>query len=330
MKRLSIAGMLACAALSLLGPAAARAQAPVTVKLGIAYPNVDTLPLYVGREQGYFADERLVVEATALASGDKIAFALLGGSIDIASYTPDWFIRAVEKGGSDLKIVMGASNDLIFSMVVPTSVDSYADLKGKRVGVSTVKAADAYLVKKMFAAHGIGEAEFVPIQAGSSPERSAALRAGSLAATLITPPIDQRVIDEGGFKRLDISTNVVKHYAWHSQTVRGDWAKANKPVLVGYIRAWIKGTRWLHDPANKEAVVKIMVRELKTEDRYARTSYEMFFGPTASVAKDAAVDFAGYEALLKDMIAQGQMSGPPAPQKYIDTAYWEAAHGSMK
>jgi ABC-type nitrate/sulfonate/bicarbonate transport system substrate-binding protein len=137
----------------------------------------------------------------------------------------------------------------------------------------------------VLAAYGLAKADYVLIQAGSSPERAAALRAGSLSATLITPPIDQRILDEGGFRRLDLSTDVIARYAWGAEAVREDWARDHKPTLLAYMRAWIKSSRWLHDPKNKEDVIRILARETKTEDRYARAMYDLYYGPNAAAVQ---------------------------------------------
>lgn len=149
--------------------ALAEGKAPAKIIVGTSYPGIDAIPIYVAREQGYFRDENVAVDLISLATGDKIAFALLGGSINIARYTPDWIIRAIEKGGSKLKIVLGSNNTLLFSLIAAKDIQSYADLKGKRIGVSTIAAADATLVKRMFAAHGLAPADYILIQAGSSP-----------------------------------------------------------------------------------------------------------------------------------------------------------------
>jgi ABC-type nitrate/sulfonate/bicarbonate transport system substrate-binding protein len=321
--------LLAC----LAQPHASLAQpaAPVTLKIGISYPGVEDMPLYVAQREGYLRDEHLAVELIALSSGDKIAFALLGQSIELAVYTPDWFIRAMDKSDAKLKVVLGSTNDLIFNLIVAKEIGSYADLKGKRIGVSTIKAADAYLVRKMMAAHGMAESDYILIQAGSSPDRAAALKAGSLSGTLLTPPSDQRILDEGGFERLDLSSSVLSHYAWQSSTVREDWARANKPVLVGYIRAWIKGSRWLRDPKNEAATLEIMARELRLPEIYARSLYDRYYGPQAlGVTPDGVLDVAGYQALLKDLADQGQIAAPPSPpDRYVDTSYWEEARRTI-
>jgi ABC-type nitrate/sulfonate/bicarbonate transport system substrate-binding protein len=315
------------AATSVFAPAGARDPETFTIRIGTAYPGIESMPVYVARQNGYFRDEHLSIDLTYLATGDKIAFALLGGSVNIARYTPDWFIRAVEKGGSRLKLVLGSGNSLIFSLLVPNTVKGYADLKGGRIGVSAIAAADTSIIIKMFAAHGLSKGSYSLIQAGSSPERAAALRAGSLAATLITPPHDQRIIDEGGFNRLDRSTDVIPRYAWGAEAVREEWASANAPKLVGYIRAWIKAFRFLRDPGNKEAVIQLLAREARIDDHYARGMYDLYYGPDAiTVEKDGKPDLVGYQVMLNDMIDRGMIGAPaPSPDKFVDWTYWEKA-----
>jgi ABC-type nitrate/sulfonate/bicarbonate transport system substrate-binding protein len=315
-----------------VSPGLAEDKAPTKITVGTAYLSIDAVPIFVARENGYFREEKISVDLITLATGDKIAFALLGGSIDIARYTPDWIIRAIDKGGSNLKIVLGSNNTLLFALIARNEVQSYADLKGKRLGVSTIAAADATILKRMMAAHGLAPSDYILIQAGSSFERGAALRAGSLSATLLSPFVDKKVLDDGGSRRLDLSTNVVSHYAWGGEAVREDWAKANKPLLLSYMRAWIKASRWSRDPANADAVVRILARDIKMEDRYARYMYDTYLGPQGLPAtKDGAFDRLGYEALLKDMAEAGQIGPPvPSPDKFLDASYWEQARNSLK
>jgi ABC-type nitrate/sulfonate/bicarbonate transport system substrate-binding protein len=323
---------MALACVPIMVNAFAQDAGVATVRVGTAYPGPEEMPVFLARDNGYFRDEHLSVSLTYLSTGDKIAYALLSGSIDIARYTPDWFIRAVMKGGSNVKIVLGSSNVLTFSLIVPKSVNGYADLKGKRIGVSTIAAADTSVVIKMLAAHGLKRGDYSLIQAGSSPERAAALHAGSLGATLLSPPADQRLIDDGGFKRLDFSTNVIPHYAWGAETISEDWAKANKPKLVAYMRAWIKAFRFLHDPNNKEAVIKLLAREGKIDDHYAHTTYDIYYGPKATApAKDGKLEPLDYQVMIADMVERGQIDPPPpSPDKFLDTSYWDEAERTLR
>jgi ABC-type nitrate/sulfonate/bicarbonate transport system substrate-binding protein len=336
MKLLSgILAILGNAALSCLwcAPALlAQDSAPAPIKYAIPFPEVELMPLYAAQDQACFRDEKLAVEVYALSSGDKITLALVSGSIDIAIYTPDWFVRAIEKGDAPIKIVIGGSNVPVYSLIVAKEIASYADLKGKRIAVSTVKASDAYLIRKMLAAQGLKEPDYGLIQAGSSADRAAALKAGSVSATLMIPPFDQRMVDEEGFKRLDVSTSVVTHYAWLSQAVRQDWARGNRAQLIGFIRCWMKGTRWLYDPKNKDAAIRILSKELKIENRFAKIAYDTYFGSkTVTVAKDGEVDVVGLQEIINAIAEQGDV-GPPIPkaEKYLDLSYWEEARKTLK
>jgi ABC-type nitrate/sulfonate/bicarbonate transport system substrate-binding protein len=336
MKLLSrIFAILGNAALSCLwcAPALlAQDAAPVTIKYAIPFPEVELMPLYAAQDQACFRDEKLAVEVYALSSGDKITLALVSSSIDIAIYTPDWFVRAIERGDAPIRIVIGGSNVPVYSLIVAKEIATYADLKGKRIAVSAVKASDAYLIRKMLAAHGLKEPDYGLIQAGSSADRAAALKAGSVSATLMIPPFDQRMVDEEGFKRLDVSTSVVTHYAWLSQAVRQDWARSNKASLIGFIRCWIKGTRWLYDPKNKDAAIRILSKELKIENRFAQIAYDTYFASKAvTVAKDGEVDLVGLQEIINAIAEQGDV-GPPIPkaEKYLDLSYWEEARTTLK
>jgi ABC-type nitrate/sulfonate/bicarbonate transport system substrate-binding protein len=318
------------ATVSLASGAMAQSSPPAMVRLGIAYPEPEVLPFFVAQEKGFFREENIASEMISLNSGDKIAFALLGGSVELAIYTPDWIVRAIEKGGGDLKIVLGGSNVPQYSLLVPNEIQSYADLKGKRFAVSTIKASDTYLLKRMLAANGLKDTDTILIQAGSSPERAAALRNGSVSGTLMIPPLDQIVVDDGRFKRLDYSAKTISRFTWKAQATRQEWAKANRAVLVRYMRAWIKGTRWMRDPANKEEALKLLTKHIRYTDQYARISYDLLYSENGSVARDAAIDFPGLQEVVNSVVAQGDLP-PPAPdaKKYVDTSYWDEAEKSL-
>jgi ABC-type nitrate/sulfonate/bicarbonate transport system substrate-binding protein len=322
--------VLATAASAFLTPSSGALAQDRVVKYALPYPEAEFMPLYAAQQNGFFKDEKLMVEVFAIPTGDKITLALASGSVDIANYTPDWYIRAMEKG-APIKIVIGGSNVPVYSLVTAANIKNYADLKGKSVAVSAVKASDAFLVRKMFAAHGLQPNDYDLVQAGSSGDRAAALKAGSVAATLLIPPYDSVVVGEG-YNRLDLSTTIIKNYSWLVHAVREDWAKANRPVLLGFTRAWIRGTRWVYDPKNKEEAVRILMRELKIEERYGRIVYEQYYGsPTETVAKDGAIDLVGLQALIDAIAEQGDV-GPPVPKaaKYVDLTFWEEAVKSVK
>jgi ABC-type nitrate/sulfonate/bicarbonate transport system substrate-binding protein len=317
--------------IAVLATTAARAD-PIKLEYAYAYANIETTPFYIAQAHGYFAAENLQVDLLALSSGDKIAMALVGGSIQIAAYTPDWVIRVMEKSPDTLKLVFGGSSVPVYSLITGKNIRSYADIKGTRVGVSTLRASDTYLLRRMLAAHGLAADDYEIIATGATPDRAAALSAGAISGTLLASPVDQQFVDKAGLQRLDVSTNTVPKYAWAAHTVRIDWARAHHEALVGFIRAWLRGTNYLYDPANKEEIVALIASTLKIEDRYARISYDAYFGgPVVTVPKDGGIDLVALQITLDAMAAQGDLPTPtPPPSKYIDLQYWLEARDTLK
>lgn len=322
-----IVGLLLAIVLAACAPAAP--AKPTTIRLGQVMASPSSLTLWTARDKGYFRDENLTVEVISLSSGDKMISALISGSIEIALQSPDWLIRAVEKGEAGIKIGFGGNNVPVYSLVVPKEVKSYADLKGKRIAVSNVKAADAYFTRRMMTANGLKEADYSLIAVGGTTDRAAALKAGSVAASLLIPPFDQVVIDEG-YSRLDITSKVIKQYAWNTGTIKEDWAKANKAAFVGFLRAWAKATRWVYDPKNKEEAIQLIVRELKIEEKYARPTFDLFL-EAKHWPKDGEMDMGGLQAVMDTMVEQGDLTPPlPKPEKYVNLTYWQEAVKSLK
>jgi ABC-type nitrate/sulfonate/bicarbonate transport system substrate-binding protein len=317
-------------AISLSLASAAFAQTR-TIKYGYPLPMVEYVPLYAAQQQGYLRDENLSVELYALNTGDKITLALASGSVDIASYTPDWFIRAMQKD-APIKIVAGLSNAPVYGLVTSPDVKTYADLKGKRLAVSSIKASDAYVMRNMLKANGLDNGDYDLVQAGSSTDRAAALKAGSVAAALLVPPYDSVVIGEG-YKRLDLSTNTIRHYTWLAQAAPEGWARANKSTLIGFIKAWIKGTRFAYDAKNKPEVIRILMKELQLNEELATSAWQMYYGSsTEIVAKDGAIDLVGLQNLIDAVGSQGDLGSPPYPKAItsVDDSYLSEAKSALK
>ncbi|MBI4320320.1 MAG: ABC transporter substrate-binding protein [Chloroflexi bacterium] len=305
------------------------AAPPITVKYAVPNANPDYLPVYAAMEKGFFKQENIEMDIILIPTGDKLSAALIGGSLDVARYAPDPTMRAVEMG-EKLTIVLGGTNTPTYSLITQKDVKSYNDLKGKLVGVSSLSSSDAYFTRKMLAANGLKDkVDYDLIQVGGTPERVAALRAGSIAGALLLPPQDQRTVDEG-LSRLDTATNVVKTYAWSMHTVKRDWAEKNEAALLALSRAFIKGTRWVYDPKNKEEGISILMQQTKLEDKYARQVFDTYI-KSSTWDKDGAISVPGLQAVIDALAESGDLKPPlPKVEKFIDTSYWDKAMKTLQ
>ena len=110
----------------------------------------------------------------------------------------------------------------------------------------------------------------------------------------------------------------------------GVGARQNEARTVRYLRGLIRSTRWLNDPVNKDAAIRILMEETKAEERYARLTYELYIEDLKVMPREAEVDPRGVDTVLDLMVAGGELPAthPPA-SRYIDTSFWEKARQAL-
>ena len=101
------------------------AGSPEKTKIKVAVlPTMDTVPLYLAMDQGYFAKEGLEVTPVNAASGADCVAKMVAGEDDFAfsSFTP--FFLARSKGAADIKLVADATAAAPGNAVVVTMPNS--------------------------------------------------------------------------------------------------------------------------------------------------------------------------------------------------------------
>lgn len=99
--------------------------------------SLSSLPLNVAERKGFFSREGLVLEVIPIPGGkDRIVAALDKGEIDAGKNATPYLIQAVLKGSDAVAIIAQTTNP-VYSLIVRSEIKSFADLKGKTVGLST-------------------------------------------------------------------------------------------------------------------------------------------------------------------------------------------------
>src|SRR5947209_18499795 len=156
-KRIAIlAGLLLCSAL------AVRAE-PITLRYGQAYSalrSIFALPLLVAEREGYFAREGLnFVTVPIPGGGEKLVEALHDGSADISHVATPFLIQAALKG-SDAVAIVAEFNNPVYSLVAKPQNKTYADLKGKLIGVAAENGSITLSIRKLLALNGLHRDDF--------------------------------------------------------------------------------------------------------------------------------------------------------------------------
>jgi ABC-type nitrate/sulfonate/bicarbonate transport system substrate-binding protein len=264
--------MILATALLGVGAAASAAAETVTLRYGqipSTVRGVSSLYTFIARQQGFFAREDIKLEYVPIAGGtDKMVAALDQGRLDVTQTATPYLIQAV-LNGSDAVAIAGETANPIYSLIAKPEIASFADLKGKRIGLSLPVDTISISMRRLLALKGLREADYQVKELVGTPVRFDCLKRGECDAVPLGQPDDLIAVREG-YRRLGDSTEAIAAFQFQVIAARRAWAQANKDSLVRFLRALGQSFRFIREPANRSAVIKAMVELTGSSDDIAR------------------------------------------------------------
>src|SRR5215813_11643823 len=150
---------------------AAPAFADATLSVGKANATSDAIiPVNVGDELGIFKKHGLTLKIQDFGGGSKMAQALAAGSIDIGDGAGTE-MAFVAKGAPMLAVCETAGPAPFLGVGVPpdSPIRSLAELKGKKIGVSTSGSLTDWLTKELARTQGWGPNGVTAVTIGNAP-----------------------------------------------------------------------------------------------------------------------------------------------------------------
>src|SRR6266446_1355056 len=170
----------------------ASAQA-IPLRYGQAYSalrSIFALPLLVAEREGFFAREGIQFETVPIpGGGEKMIEALHDGTADMSHVATAFMIQAALKG-SDAVAIAAEFNNPIYSLIAKPEIKSYADLRGKMLGMAAETGSITVSIRKLLAMHGLQAADFQAKFVDGTPERLSCLTAGDCYAVPLGQPQD--------------------------------------------------------------------------------------------------------------------------------------------
>ncbi len=308
----------------------AYAQSRTAINVNL-FAGASAVPIYIAQDKDFFAREGLTVNAMATPNSGFHMSGLVSGQFDIASTALDNLIAYVEGQGTtklsappDIITVMGGSSTEL-SLIAQPSIKSVAELKGREFALDSLTTGFAFVLRHMLEKNGIGLSDIKMFPAGSSRERTIALREGKAAAALISEPFTSQM-RSAGFTDLGNAVQLVGPYQASVQIANQPWAKANPQAVASYIRALISAVDWIYNPANQEEAAKILAGRVRIPVDTAKPSIAGLVSGPAALARKAEFDIEG----VKNVIALRDKYGEPKKQmgpveKYVDLTYYNRA-----
>lgn len=233
----------------------------VQIKFGVL-PALQTLPLFVARDMGYFEAENIEVELVMFNTATDKDIAITGGAID--GYFGDLLTPAViENNGVDITIVArNYSTDFdrrMFAILTKPGSEytTAADLKGIPIAVSSNSVIE-YVTELLLSNRGLANDDIAYAEVKNIGLRMQMLMSGQIEAATLPEPLVTAAIAGGATLIAHDSALAV------SQTIlafRSDFAISNGKSVTGFLKAIDRANEYIN--AHPDSVRTIMVSNIR-------------------------------------------------------------------
>ena len=205
-------------------------------------PDIDSVPVIMAQEKGYFAEEGLKVNIQQFKSAMDRDAALQSGNLD-GAISDMLAVAFAKSGGFDVKVTAFTNGSYKLIAGKDAEVNSVHDLIGKDVAISKNTIIE-YVTDQITATNNMPENSLNKVVIPQVPTRLEMLQNGKLAAATLPEPMGSIAIYNGckyitGSDELGINPGVMM---FTSKAV-----ESKKAELQAFYRAYNKAVAYLND-----------------------------------------------------------------------------------
>ena len=322
MKRISVAVIV----LALLALASAGAQAADKVRLSYVLSSVEYADDFLAIDKGYFKEEGIDIDLQQAGGGAAVP-ALISGDIDFTG-SGSSAISAILKGAK-LKVLLVVDAHPAMQIWAQPTVKSFADLKGKPIGIISRGDTTEIAIRYYLAKHKLPDdyVSYTPLGAGVT--RFAAIASGSFPAALVNASEVEKMRASNKLGNLHRIVDLRKEITMtYNALGTSDALIAKNPDLVKrMVRAMLKGV--LTVKASRAETIATLLKHGQSNAEAIGTEYDNLIDSlteTGTIPKDAqALDV----SLRAEMLGVAKDKVPP-PSGVFDFSFAEKALAELK
>lgn len=278
MKRMVLVGLM-------VAVLAIPALAKDTVRLG-TLKLVNGAPIYVSLEKGFFADEGITVDVQWFSAAAPVTVAVASGAVDVgATGVTAALFNSIAQGSKMLLVAdRGAERPgyqlnavVVNKAAYQQGVTSLKALKGRKVGITTLGSTYHYQFGRLLEQEGMDleDVELVPLK--TTQLLIDAVKQGTVAAAIVSPPWGADAEVEGWGKRLFWCGDKLSYQV--TAVFYSDQLRKNRDLATRFMRAYLKGVRYYVDAVlgkqpgkNYDEVIKIIAKYTQEQPRVIERS----------------------------------------------------------
>jgi len=270
---------------------------------------------WIAKEAKIFEKNGLDVEPVLLRGSGQTSQAMVSGSL-FASSVAQPAVMLADLNGADLVNVAHGIAAQGSKLMVKPEIRKLEDLKGKKIGISSLGSAGDLLFGYVLRKYGIDtNREVFWLAVGNTAERLQALYSGSVDAADLTFPADAQAERKGFRVLLDAKKEIV--YPTASVVTRRKTIREDRDTVMRFVRSYVEGIAFLKQ--NKEFSQKVLAKYLRTNDpEYLEGAYTIFKQDFIATPYPITK---GLEAIYDIVAFRRPEISSHSPEEFVDTSF---------
>lgn len=313
---------VAMAAIVLAFAVSATARAEDELKVGKAMSQAFSfVPLDIGIKEGFFKKRGIAIESVAFSGSAKLQQALAAGGIDIGLGSgPE--LAFIAKGTPVQGIAAMAGQPLLLVLIVrpDTGIATIADLKGKKISVSTVGSLTSWLVRELSEKQGWGPDGITVRELGSTGSQVAAMKTKQIDGMMIDIATALTLKESGDAKILVTFGDLEKDFIIHVIFANKAIMAKNPDLMRRFLDAWFETIAFMRK--NKAETVAISTEVMGVTPAIADQTYDEVM---PMFSDDGHFDPKALAVLQRSFVEMGVLPTEPDMSKLYTEQFLPAA-----
>ena len=254
-----------CLALIIVVAFADAAQAQSLPKVRAAYTSIGIQfdPFYIMKELDLPRKYGLDAEVLFVPVSSRAVQAALAGELQFITSGGVANINA-NVTGADFTGLTATLNTFVFKIIANPELKKPEDLKGRKVGISRLGGASDFSIRYALTHWGlVPDKDVALIQVGGESEEVLALQNKAVDAVILSEPFATVARRAGAIMLADLSQLGVR-YTMHGIGVRKSYIKANRDIVVRFMKAYLEGIYVFK--TNKEVALNVLKKYTRLDD----------------------------------------------------------------
>jgi NitT/TauT family transport system substrate-binding protein len=263
------------------------ADPPQQVRIAYASRSSSAMPQYLAQTKGWYKSEGL--DAELIQMNPRLgATAVVNGDVSFATPFVSTFRGILQ--GFPMKVVFVHLKKGPYFVMTRPEIKDVQQLKGKKLGVATIKGADQLVAEEMLQAKGFNPALLQPVGIGDAPVRMQALVSGAVEAICVSPPHDL-LLKRMGYTALVGPPEVGLPVAGMFTSDR--LLRENPQLVKRTLKVLLRAHHYILE--NKQDTIQILIKWLPQPLDVAEHSYD---AELKTLTRDGQMTDAELEALI--------------------------------